>query len=280
MISNSLFQAFQDLRDACDDFDQAGFQNAAGALARLVAMFAVEPLASLEQAVLPKVDFTAWWNRSMATQGMAGTAQFLWATDIAERAATQLALLRAIADGTFELEEVAATFCYTAGGHFTDMFALFSRQVLAPFVRDLRKLADRRVAPPVLQESLVVPLKPSGDLALDQLLATARDLFQDKNPVARRQALEKLWDAWERAKSLHDPNNKLASTQALLDAAASDPAFRAVLEDDARALTKIGNRFYIRHFETDKAPIVADAHVDYLFHRLWALLWLVLPTRP
>jgi hypothetical protein len=32
-------------------------------------------------------------------------------------------------------------------------------------------------------------------------------------------------------------------------------------------LTEIGNRFMVRHTETDKIPITESAHVDYLFHR-------------
>jgi phage major head subunit gpT-like protein len=113
----------------------------------------------------------------------------------------------------------------------------------------------------------------------DQLVQAGRVGFTDKSPAARKLALEKLWDAWERLKSLHDVGNKRLSVAHLLDQAAAEPAFRALLENEAHALTEIGNSFQIRHFETNRAPIAEDAHVDYLFHRMWALLWLLLTSR-
>ena len=94
----------------------------------------------------------------------------------------------------------------------------------------------------------------------------------------RREALEKLWDAWERMKTL-EPGNKGESTKALLDKAATEPGFRDLLETEARKLTEIGNGFHIRHSETTQTEIQSDNQVDYLFHRLFALIWLVLHAR-
>jgi hypothetical protein len=55
--------------------------------------------------------------------------------------------------------------------------------------------------------------------------------------------------------------------------------FRLMLETEARALTEIGNSFHIRHFETDKVTIETPAQNDYLFHRLFALMQLLLFSR-
>ncbi len=41
-------------------------------------------------------------------------------------------------------------------------------------------------------------------------------------------------------------------------------------------LTKIGNTFQIRHSETSQVSLTRDAHVDYLFHRMFALIWMLL----
>jgi len=41
-------------------------------------------------------------------------------------------------------------------------------------------------------------------------------------------------------------------------------------------LTEIGNKFMIRHAETDKVPIVESAHVDYFFQRMFSLIRLLL----
>jgi hypothetical protein len=59
-------------------------------------------------------------------------------------------------------------------------------------------------------------------------------------------------------------------------AATGDDAFQARLEKEAKELTAIGNQFDIRHHETDKIPLRESSHVDYLFHRMWALVYLLL----
>jgi hypothetical protein len=51
-----------------------------------------------------------------------------------------------------------------------------------------------------------------------------------------------------------------------------------LLEDEATALTQIGNRYMIRHTETDKIPVTESAHVDYLFQRMFAMLMLLLKS--
>jgi hypothetical protein len=64
-----------------------------------------------------------------------------------------------------------------------------------------------------------------------------------------------------------------------LDQAATEPNFRAVLETEAVNLTAVGNNFLIRHTETNRTPIGSDLHVDYLFHRLFSLVWMLLKNR-
>jgi hypothetical protein len=51
-----------------------------------------------------------------------------------------------------------------------------------------------------------------------------------------------------------------------------------VFENDG-LMTDIGNGFQIRHSETSQVPLQRNNHVDYLFHRLFALIWLVLRAR-
>lgn len=47
----------------------------------------------------------------------------------------------------------------------------------------------------------------------------------------------------------------------------------------ATALTKVGKTFHIRHSETSQTELARQDHVDYLFHRLWSLIWLLLRAR-
>lgn len=45
---------------------------------------------------------------------------------------------------------------------------------------------------------------------------------------------------------------------------------------EASALTKIGNTFHIHHSETSQEPLSSSREVDYLFHRLFAFIALLL----
>ena len=87
--------------------------------------------------------------------------------------------------------------------------------------------------------------------------------------------LLRLFDSWERMKSLHDPNDKKKSVAMMLDRCASEPAVRQLLDEEAKALTDIGNSFLLRHQEVRQTPVIAVDHIDHLYHRLFAMVELV-----
>lgn len=127
-----------------------------------------------------------------------------------------------------------------------------------------------RLGPPE-SRAVLADLRPeTGDTVLDGLLTDARVRFLSRSTGEERIGLEKLWDAFERLKTLEPGADKKASVQALLDRAASGE-MRACMEREAMELTEIGNRMQIRHFERSKFP-VTDDDVDYLFTRMVALV--------
>jgi hypothetical protein len=138
--------------------------------------------------------------------------------------------------------------------------------------------AVQRLAPSVLREALQRALFATGDASLDAMLEDGRRRFLSPDESVRREALEKLWDAFERLKTLEPGANKAVQANALLDQAAraGGPKFREALELEASALTKIGNNFQIRHSETNQESLTSGYHVDYLFHRLFAFISLLL----
>jgi len=279
-MTHSLDDALSELNDCCDDFENAGYRSAENVLVRLLECIDRQPIASLQAALLPAVEFRVWWEECQSTKGgMVGSGRLNWPTDRASRVSMQFQLCRAIVRKEVDLLDVAREFCYSGSSRFDDNLREFSVRVLRPCLRDLGRLGALRLGPPVLCESLAMSVPATGDATLDDLIRRARDGFQDKNPAVRRDALEKLWDAWERLKTVERAGDKRLSLTLLLDRAAQEPEFRKVLEGEARALTSIGNQFHIRHFETDKVPIGSDAQVDFFFHRLWAMMWLVLGAR-
>jgi hypothetical protein len=136
----------------------------------------------------------------------------------------------------------------------------------------------QRLGPPVIRDVLSNIHFATGDSELDRLFSVAREKFNDPDPDIRAEALEKLWDAWERLKTIY-PGDKRASVTRLLDEAVKEANLRAKVEEEANALTQIGNNFMIRHTETGKTKIERSEHVDYLFHRLFALMWMILRMR-
>jgi hypothetical protein len=133
-----------------------------------------------------------------------------------------------------------------------------------------------RLAPAVLHESLGAAVFQTGDGLLNELLETSRQKFLNRSLAVRREGLEKLWDAWERLKTVEPGRDKRVQATTLLNRAATEPNFRERLETDAKELTEIGNKFMIRHTETDKVPITESEHVDYLYQRMFSLIRLLL----
>lgn len=137
-----------------------------------------------------------------------------------------------------------------------------------------------RLVPPVLREALASASFHTLDSELNRMLETSRTKLLASDVELRREALEKLWDAWERVKTLGKGSHKKAQIKALLDATAgsSSPRFREALERDATEVTAIGNEMQIRHSEKGKESVVRSEHIDYLFHRLFSLIQVVLRT--
>jgi hypothetical protein len=133
----------------------------------------------------------------------------------------------------------------------------------------------RRIFSGPIQRILDIGPFQTGDTELDRLLTQARDRFYNPDSAARRESLERLWDAWQRVKTLEDPETK-QGVRKLLESAESQAPFRDLLDEEGKRLTEIGNDFMIRHTETTKVPITDLDQVDYLFHRLYALLWFLL----
>lgn len=152
---------------------------------------------------------------------------------------------------------------------------IFRRNGLVYELREKGQI--ERLVPPVLREVLASAMFRTGDSELDALLEKARRKFFNADISVRRESLEALWDAWERLKTLNGPDKK-TQLATMLDKAAGplSPLLRDALENEARELTRLGNELQIRHAETDREPVAESGHVDYLFHRLFALATAVL----
>ena len=136
----------------------------------------------------------------------------------------------------------------------------------------------RRLGSPGLRDELRAAVFQTGDGYTDRLLEDARKMILSPQPSRRYDALEKLWDAFERVKTLKPGANKKESAQMILNESVPGtvPKFREYLESESMSLTRIGNNLRIRHSETDKEPVYGLTHLDYLFHRMFSFLYFVL----
>jgi len=135
----------------------------------------------------------------------------------------------------------------------------------------------RRLLPAPLAEVIGWTLFQTGDAETDQLLEAARRRILSPKPEDRKDALEKLWDAFERLKTLEPGANKREQADALLDRiAAPGTVFRQALAREATELTNIGNRFRIRHSEVTQEALTSADQVDYLFTRMFGFIRMLL----
>jgi hypothetical protein len=193
------------------------------------------------------------------------------------------------------LEFCARNVARPVRGHFHSFFGhyhlSFEREEgLNEFVTDVNRLLARngiafeltnegnaiRLGPAVLRDALATTLFHTGDAETDRLLEDSRRLILSPHIEDRRHGLEKLWDAFERIKTLESGTDKRAQATILLDKVTQAPRLRSFLENEAKELTAIGNNLQIRHFEKTQEKLDRSEEVDYLFHRMFSFIVLLL----
>ena len=116
-----------------------------------------------------------------------------------------------------------------------------------------------------------------SEVGLRELLDQAIALHQQPDVSAHKEAMEKIWDAFERLKSYYSTLDKRASASKIVnDAASGNPSFVELFSAEFKALTEIGNGFRIRHHETNKIDITDPRHYDYFFNRCLSLIALAI----
>lgn len=149
---------------------------------------------------------------------------------------------------------------------------IFARNGIAFKMDGLGKV--RQEGAQVLGPAITAAIFDTGDLGLDQHLERAREKFLAHAPESKLDALRELWDAFERLKTLVGYGDKASTAEALLAKMAGSDMVRKMLREESKALTEIGNQFHIRHSEVKQQDIQDEAHVEYLFHRLFSFMWL------
>ena len=121
-------------------------------------------------------------------------------------------------------------------------------------------------------------VKPSNDNDLESLIESANSLYKRNTSDDSQLALEKIWDALERAKTYFG-NDKKQSIERIKKCVSEDNEYIAqMIDDELKTLTEIGNQYQIRHFERGKHLISNKKVRDYLFNRCLGIINLILQS--
>ncbi|WP_436517134.1 AbiJ-NTD4 domain-containing protein [Ekhidna sp. To15] len=150
---------------------------------------------------------------------------------------------------------------------------LFERNGIVFFLNNQGQI--NRTTPEVFQ-TLTNKIFQTPDHRLNELTELAYDKFILPKLDDRINALEKIWDAFERVKTYYSSKKNVSADQLLDLVSKGNTHLKDELTKEAKSLTDIGNKFQIRHFETDKIEITDNKHIDYLFYRMISLIHLIL----
>lgn len=124
----------------------------------------------------------------------------------------------------------------------------------------------------VLNETIVEQISTIPEDGVKKLLIDAVALHKTPNPLAQKDAVEKIWDALERLKTYYSADKKVSSNRLAEEMAGGSQPYIDLFEEEFLKLSKIGNSFRIRHHETDKTEITDLRHYDYFFNRCLSII--------
>ena len=146
-----------------------------------------------------------------------------------------------------------------------------------PFQLNAYGLIEHTAKTEVLSPEIIGLLPKIQEPGLCELLETAITRHQQPDFQSHRDAVEKIWDVLERLKTYYTDLDKKASVNKIInDMAGGQSEYQDLFEEEFRVLTNIGNRFCIRHHETNKINITDIRHCDYFFNRCLSLIALAL----
>lgn len=114
------------------------------------------------------------------------------------------------------------------------------------------------------------------EVGVTELLQKAQMSYKNGD---KESAVEKLWDAYERLKTVYVNStcDKKQSISKIVNAVSKDNAdYKKMINLELLALTSIGNDFRIRHHEKDKIEINDDRYYDYFYNRCVSSISLIL----
>lgn len=110
------------------------------------------------------------------------------------------------------------------------------------------------------------------DEIINEKIEESKIYIRSKESNQKQIALEKIWDTFERLKTIYGEDKK-KSINRLIDIVSKKSAVtKELISKEFQELTQIGNTYHIRHFENGKEPIYSDDFREYLYFRILSLI--------
>lgn len=113
---------------------------------------------------------------------------------------------------------------------------------------------------------------PQNDDNLRELVQRAQSFIYENSSDGIQSALEKIWDAYERLKTVYDNNKPNTLKKLEEEISCGSMELSQYLENEFDFLTKLGNNYQIRHFEKNKKTFPSDEMKKYFYNRCASLL--------
>jgi len=166
----------------------------------------------------------------------------------------------------------------------SDVFENFQEAINEIFTESglLYELTDEKIIERIVENSpLTTEIENTfaavHEVGTRELLKDAVALYKTPNPTARQDSVEKIWDALERLKTYYTTLDKKHSFKKIVnDMANGSDDFADLFNNEFKVLTDIGNKYRIRHHETDRIDITDVRYYDYFFNRCLSLIALAI----
>lgn len=145
----------------------------------------------------------------------------------------------------------------------------------------LYKLTNKKIIERIVENTpLTIEIEESinqvSESGVRELLKDAIALYKTPTLSARKDSVEKIWDALERLKTYYSADKKQSVPKLIKDMGNSEDEFIEIFKEEFTKLTSIGNNFRIRHHEINKIDITDLKHYDYFFNRCLSLIGLAI----
>ena len=160
-----------------------------------------------------------------------------------------------------------------------DINAIFKKTGLLYCVNQKGEV-ERIIENGVLSEEIEKSIPTIKEIGIQELLNEAIALHKNPHPEARKDAIEKIWDAFERLKSYYatKQQEKLSSIDKIItDISGGQEYIKQLFDKEFKTLTnEIGNACHIRHSEVWQVDVTDIRHYDYFFNRCLSIIALAI----